>query len=264
MIHLADSAKGSAAARHRAARRPVTNLIPQVSAEASKRVAAVATLGTLVASTFAVTAAHAAATQPGVAHTAHAPEAKAVALGSLAEQARAALASAPVVTVAAGARISVESVSIEAETAVQVTPAPLPPPPPLAASRYANVARTGGSRTGLPVPEFALASEVIQIAQRYFGTPYVFGGSTPAGFDCSGFTQHVFAQVGISLPRTSSAQRNVGTVISAAEARPGDLMWWRGHVAIYAGNGMQIDASRAGVPVDIRPIHRANPTFIRL
>src|SRR5690606_8647698 len=64
-------------------------------------------------------------------------------------------------------------------------------------------------------------ASVVSIAMRYLGVPYVWGGTTPAGFDCSGFTSYVFAQVGIDLPRTSASQRYAGTVVSWAEAQPG-------------------------------------------
>ncbi|WP_342770095.1 C40 family peptidase [Xylanimonas allomyrinae] len=104
----------------------------------------------------------------------------------------------------------------------------------------------------------------MSIAGRYVGVPYLAGGTTPAGFDCSGFTQYVFAQVGISLPRTSSGQRSAGTVVSAADARPGDIIWTPGHVSIYAGNGMQIDAPRPGMSIQFRSLWQSNPVFIRV
>ncbi len=72
------------------------------------------------------------------------------------------------------------------------------------------------------------------------------------------------AQVGISLPRTSAAQRGAGTVVSRAEARAGDLIWSPGHISIYLGDGMQIDAPRPGKTIQIRSIWQSNPTFIRV
>ena len=92
----------------------------------------------------------------------------------------------------------------------------------------------------------------------------MYGGTTPAGFDCSGFTSYVFAQVGISLPRTSSAQRGAGTVVPRSEARAGDLIWSPGHISIYLGDGMQVDAPRPGKTIQIRSIWQSNPTFIRV
>ncbi|MCL1870939.1 MAG: C40 family peptidase [Promicromonosporaceae bacterium] len=196
-------------------------------------------------------------------------------LGALAAQAREALAAAPVVTVAQNAQVQVET-----GVAVHVTPAPVREAP--APARTATVARTAtrtAARTatataaapapaapsiGAPAPASAAGSAVVAIAARYVGVPYVSGGTSPAGFDCSGFTQYVFAQLGISLPRTSSAQRYVGTVVSAADAQPGDLIWSPGHVAIYAGNGQMIDAPRPGKTIQFRAMWQSNPVFIRL
>ena len=106
-------------------------------------------------------------------------------------------------------------------------------------------------------------SDIVSIAMSLTGIPYVYGGSTPAGFDCSGFTQYVYAQVGISIPRTSGAQGAAGTFVSASEARPGDLVWHSyGHVGIYAGNGMVIEATTPGSVTKIQPLW-GNYSFVR-
>jgi cell wall-associated NlpC family hydrolase len=229
---------------------------------AGKRAAVVATAGGLIISTFGATAAQAAPAGNDVSS-----KLSTVDLGALTEQAREALQAAPVVTVAQDAQVEVEVASADGSTAVKVTPAPRPRATvqrTSTASRSADRAESTSRTIGAPAPAYANGNAVVSIASRYIGVPYVSGGTSPSGFDCSGFTQYVYAQVGISLPRTSSAQRNVGTVVSRADAQPGDLIWTPGHVAIYAGNGMQIDAPRPGKTIQLRAIWQSSPTFIRL
>ena len=93
---------------------------------------------------------------------------------------------------------------------------------------------------------------IVSIAMQYLGSPYVYGGASPAGFDCSGFTQFVFAHVGISLPHSSSAQGRM-TAIAPSAAMAGDLVITDGggHVGIYLGNGTMIHASTPATGVKI-------------
>lgn len=108
-------------------------------------------------------------------------------------------------------------------------------------------------------------SKVVSVAQRYVGSRYVYGGTTPRGFDCSGFTSYVYKKAtGKNLPRSSSAQRNVGHKVSRSSARPGDIVYTPGHVAIYAGNGKVIEAGNPRVGVVKRKMWQDNPTFIRV
>lgn len=87
---------------------------------------------------------------------------------------------------------------------------------------------------------------VADFAVQFVGNPYVWGGtSLTNGADCSGFTQSVYAQFGYSLPRTSYEQQNWGTEVSYADAQPGDLICYGGHVAIYMGNGRIVHASNS-------------------
>ena len=102
------------------------------------------------------------------------------------------------------------------------------------------------------------------MAARYVGVPYVYGGTTPDGFDCSGFTSYVYAQLGITLPRTSSDQRYAGVEVPRDQAQPGDLVWSPGHIGIYAGDNMMIDAPRPGKSVQFRTMWQSNPIFIRV
>jgi cell wall-associated NlpC family hydrolase len=194
------------------------------------------------------------------------------AVARYAAQVRAARLVTPTVVVPADAAWTIASTPVAGE---KPPPPPPPPPPAPVVRREIAPAASTASRSraravvAAPAPRPAAApsvsgNAVLEIAYRYLGVPYVYGGSTPAGFDCSGFTQYVYAQLGISLPRTSSAQRYAGTVVSAADARPGDLMWYPGHIGIYVGDGQYIGARRPGTALSVGPIYYANPTFIRV
>jgi peptidoglycan DL-endopeptidase CwlO len=120
---------------------------------------------------------------------------------------------------------------------------------------------------GTSPPSKSLADKAISIAQQYLGVPYKWGGTDPqTGLDCSGFTQLVFGQLGISLPRTSAQQATVGTRVSSlAAAQPGDLVFFNSpvsHVGIYLGDGKMIDAPKAGDVVRIRDVYET-PSQIR-
>lgn len=92
-------------------------------------------------------------------------------------------------------------------------------------------------------PASATGQALADYALQFQGYPYVSGGNTPSGWDCSGFVQWVFAQFGVSLPHYSGAQMSVGTAVgSIAEAAPGDIIVNTQHAAIYIGNGMVINA----------------------
>lgn len=97
---------------------------------------------------------------------------------------------------------------------------------------------------GVPTaPASATGQALADYALQFQGYPYVAGGNTPSGWDCSGFVQWVFAQFGVSLPHYSGAQMSVGTAVgSIAEAAPGDIIVNTQHAAIYIGNGMVINA----------------------
>ena len=120
-------------------------------------------------------------------------------------------------------------------------------------------------RDSLKVKVVSEGAHIAKIAKKYVGVRYRSGGATPSGFDCSGFTSYVYKKAGVAkLPRSSSAQRHSGKVVSRSKARAGDLIWTRGHVAIYLGKGKQIDAPRPGKTIQVRSIWQSNPTFIRV
>lgn len=99
------------------------------------------------------------------------------------------------------------------------------------------------------------SSEIEATAKSYLGTPYVWAGTTPSGFDCSGYTQYVFKQHGINLPRTAAEQFNVGTSVSKGNLQKGDLVFFEtykkgpSHVGIYLGNGQFINSNNSGVSI---------------
>ncbi len=98
---------------------------------------------------------------------------------------------------------------------------------------------------------------IIQTSMRYTGVPYVFGGTSPNGFDCSGFTRYVFAQSGVYLPRMADEQFEIGRAVSYSRLQPGDLVFFStyaagaSHSGIYLGDGKFISAtSSRGVAID--------------
>ncbi len=125
----------------------------------------------------------------------------------------------------------------------------------LAASYTAYSGPTAEDHLAAPVAAYS-QSAVVNIGLQYVGTPYQYGGTTPAGFDCSGFTSYVFAQVGISLPHSVSGQAAMGTKISRADAVPGDLVVFNdhSHIGIYMGNGAILDAPYPGKTVQTRQL----------
>jgi cell wall-associated NlpC family hydrolase len=120
-------------------------------------------------------------------------------------------------------------------TTAQTVPAPPPPAP---------------STAGPGHPEAA------SIGLQYLGVPYVFGGSTPAGFDCSGFVMYVYAKLGISLPHFAAAQYTYGTAVARSDLQPGDLVFFDGlnHVGISLGGNEFVDAPHTGDVVKIESI----------
>ena len=129
----------------------------------------------------------------------------------------------------------------------------------------ASVRSIRPGRSSIRIRVISRSALIVNEAKKHVGVRYSSGGTTPRGFDCSGFTSYVYKKAGLkNLPSSSSAQRYVGKRISRASAKPGDLIWSPGHVGIYLGGNKQIDAPRPGKTIQVRSIWQSNPTFIRV
>lgn len=178
------------------------------------------------------------------------PDAEAVAIQGTAYTAEVAQIGAPV---AANA-----DASFDVETpALTVTVNPKP----VVVSRTTSTARTIANSAD--VSQAIAGSSIIAEAAKYQGIAYRAGGTSPStGFDCSGFVSYVYAQFGYDLPRSSGAYYSVGTRVSSP--LPGDIIVSPGHVGIYAGPNLQIDAPRAGKTIQFRSIWQSNPIYVRV
>jgi len=240
-----------AAGRHRAPGRfnPVSELagIAAKSAQpAVKTTAVIAASGGLVAS-FALPASAAPAARPATkgASTAAAPVAV-----------QAPKAAAPQAADAFGV--------IGFKATAKPKPKPKPKPVVVAVPERAPQAASRSTQRTAPVVSKPAVGGILGIAAQYAGIMYVYGGTTPAGFDCSGYTAYVFRQAGINLPRTAEEQRQATTPVS--NPQPGDLVFFGSpayHVGIYAGNGMMWDSPRTGKAVALRSIWSSDVTYGR-
>jgi cell wall-associated NlpC family hydrolase len=124
-------------------------------------------------------------------------------------------------------------------------------PPPSTGSIAVGAAAATPEGTTVAPPN--VHGGVVGIAMGYQGVPYVWGGASPRGFDCSGFVMYVFAKIGVSLPHSSYAQFGMGTPVSIGQLQAGDLVFFSGasHVGIYIGGGQFIHAPHTGDVVKI-------------
>lgn len=249
---MADNSAG----RHRSTRRynPVSEMatvVARAGGAGMKGTAVVAAAGGLVAAVAV-------------------PANAAPALGAQApEQAPLAATAAPsVVAPRASSPVAQATFGVSGVKAV-AKPKPKPPPVVTAGVAIRTRATTATSRSttrtaaatapapAAPAPTRVVASgSILDIARSLLGIPYVYGGSTSAGFDCSGFTQYVYGRAGISLPRTAEGQRQAARRTSSPQ--PGDLVFFGSpayHVGIYVAPGVMIDSPHTGTVTQQRAIY---------
>jgi peptidoglycan DL-endopeptidase CwlO len=145
-----------------------------------------------------------------------------------------------------------------------------------AASSSANTSTTSASSSASASQAPASNTSSVSVsggsiasnAAKYIGVPYVYGGTSPSGFDCSGLIYYAAKEAGISLPRTSQAQSTLGSYVSVSDLQAGDLVFWGGvgsayHVGIYIGGGQYLHAPAPGQSVTIQSMAYFAPSFGR-
>ena len=147
------------------------------------------------------------------------------------------------------------------------TPAPQPAEATPTAEEEPEAPAAAEEEPAAEAPAASTYGDVLSTAAKYVGTPYVWGGKSPSGFDCSGFVQYVFKEAyGIDVGSWTVPQESAGTRISVSEAQAGDLYFWGDagstyHVAIATGGGNFIHASQPGTPLGYNNIQNFTPQF---
>jgi cell wall-associated NlpC family hydrolase len=133
---------------------------------------------------------------------------------------------------------------------------------PAALREHNRLAARAALRLARQLP--TVGERVAGIARRYLGAPYVYGGASPGGFDCSGFVMYVYGKVGVELPHHAASQYGLGRAVPYRQLAPGDLVFFTGlgHVGIYVGGGRFVDAPQTGDVVRVRPLAERRDSFV--
>ncbi|MGE3139648.1 MAG: C40 family peptidase [Thermoleophilia bacterium] len=165
----------------------------------------------------------------------------------------------PVLTAAiAAAIVAVTTLAVSGTSddgAVAAPPAAQPPAPAPSLTATAP-RRLRVVPAPKPSPAVSRNARAVKVALRHLGTPYSYGGASPAGFDCSGLVHYAFSKVGVTLPHSSYALWDVGRRVERKDLRAGDLVYFNGlgHVGIYIGDGRYVHAPNSGEVVEVAPL----------